>query len=318
MRVRQRICRLGRPVLVALFCSSFCLAQTSSTLGDTTSAKAIVDTQTTHHSMQDELTGPPTWHGMVTNVPGDWVKYYHVTFREEEIGTYGEIAVMTGILVATDDQTYQFSKRITQNSETVKSMSNFFANDVGEGTGQLTLAAAYAAYGLVFSDNRALRTGSQIVQALLAGGLVVQAIKHVTGRESPYVSSSPTGLWRFFPNQFYYAKRVPHYDAFPTGHLCTSTSTVIVIVENYPEMKWMRPVGYVILGLIGVSMVDIGIHWYSDYPLGVAIGYTFGMIAAHPGGYDVFHFGESDSHAVKLSPSLIPGGAGLTASVSLR
>jgi hypothetical protein len=95
-------------------------------------------------------------------------------------------------------------------------------------------------------------------------------------------------------------------------------STVIVIAENYPELTWIRPVGYTLLGVIGISMVDIGIHWYSDYPLGLAIGYTFGMIAAHPGGYDVVHFGEDNSHAVTIFPTLLPGGAGLTASVNLR
>ena len=266
-----------------------------------------------------DLTGPPTWHGMVTNLPGDWMKYYRATFREEEIGYYGGIAVVTGVLVATDDRTYQFSKRLNSTYPTVKTLSNFFANDFGDGAAQMTLAAAYAAYGLTFSNDRALRTASQTVQALLSGGLVVQVLKHITGRESPYVSSSPTGIWRFFPNQYYYAKRVPHYDAFPSGHLCTSTSTVIVIAENYPEITWIRPVGYTLLGLIAVSMVDIGIHWYSDYPLALAIGYTFGMIAVHPNGYDVWHFGQDNAGSVKLSASPMPGGgAGLTASVNLR
>ena len=55
-------------------------------------------------------------------------------------------------------------------------------------------------------------------------------------------------------------------------------------------------------------MVNIGIHWYSDYPLGLALGYTFGMIAAHPEGYDVANFGKDDSHALSVQPTLIPGG----------
>jgi PAP2 superfamily len=221
-------------------------------------------------------------------------------------------------LMATDDKTWTSSRRTTLKYQTINNFSNFFANDFGDGNAQIALAGVYAAYGLALGNNRALRTASQTVQALLAGGLVVQLLKHVTGRESPYVSSSPTGIWRFFPNQIHYAKYVPHYDAFPSGHICTSMSTVVVIAENYPEYTWIRPVGYTLVGLIGVSMVNIGIHWYSDYPLGIAIGYTFGMIAAHPGGYDVLHFGENNSHAVKLSPIILPGGAGLTASVNLR
>ena len=317
---RQIICRVGGIILVALLYSSISPAQERTALNDTASEQSSTppDTLPVQQPLQQELTGPPAWHAMVTNVPGDWVKYYNITFREEEISTYGEIAVMTGVLMATDAETWKSSRRATLKYQTINNFSNFFANDFGDGNAQIALAGVYAAYGLALGNDRALRTASQTVQALLAGGLVVQLLKHVTGRESPYVSSSPTGIWRFFPNQFDYAKKVPHYDAFPSGHICTSMSTVVVIAENYPEYTWIRPVGYTLVGLIGISMVNIGIHWYSDYPLGIAIGYTFGMIAAHPGGYDVLHFGEDNSHAVKLSPIILPGGAGLTASVNLR
>ncbi|MBF8248870.1 MAG: hypothetical protein HW374_1670, partial [Bacteroidetes bacterium] len=40
--------------------------------------------------------------------------------------------------------------------------------------------------------------------------------------------------------------------------------TVIVISENYHEVTWIRPLGYVLTGLLGVGMVNNGIHWYSD------------------------------------------------------
>jgi hypothetical protein len=293
-------------------------AQPSSPTGKNSEDQST-QTDTTHsdQAFPQNPEGKPTWYGMVTNVPSDWMKYYRITFRSDKIGEYSAIAVMTGILIATDDATWQNSKRITQNSATVKSMSNFFA-DVGQGDAQIGLAAAYAVYGLALNDNRSLRTASEAVQALLAGGMVVQLIKHVTGRESPFVATSPTGIWRFFPNQFDYAKRVPHYDAFPTGHLCTSISTVVVIAENYPEITWIRPVGYTLVGLIGVSMVNIGIHWYSDYPLGLVIGYTFGMIAAHPEGYDLASFGRDDSHVLSVQPTLLPGGAGIKMSLNLN
>ncbi len=254
---------------------------------------------------------------MVTNVPGDWVKYYDITFRNDKIVQYSVIAAMTGVLMAVDHPTYQTQKLWTKNSSTLDYWSGFFT-DVGQGDAQLGLAAAYAVYGLAVDDNRSLRTASETVQALLAGGAVVQLIKHVTGRESPYTATAPTGMWRFFPNQFTYAKNTPNFDAFPTGHLCTSISTVVVIAENYPEMTWIRPVGYTIVAAIGVSMVNIGIHWYSDYPLGLALGYTFGMIAAHPVGYDVAHFGNDDSHSLTVQPTLMPDGAGITMSLNLH
>jgi hypothetical protein len=85
-----------------------------------------------------------------------------------------------------------------------------------------------------------------------------------------------------------------------------------VVAENYPEWWWTRPVGYTIVGLIGISMGNTGIHWYSDYPLGLALGYSFGMLAAHPpemGGVE----GESSVGAPKVSvlPLLTPSQAGV-------
>ena len=42
--------------------------------------------------------------------------------------------------------------------------------------------------------------------------------------------------------------------------------------------------GYTLVGLLAVAMGNTGIHWYSDYPLGLALGYSFGMLVAHPQG----------------------------------
>ncbi len=281
------------------------------------SDKQPADSSLSLQLVQNHFDDRPAWHDMVTNVPGDWMKYSRITFREDKITPYATIAVFTAVLVATDDPTWQFSKRITESSPPVKSASNILST-LGDGTAQLSLAAAFAAYGLALNNDRAVRTASQTVQALLAGGMVVQVIKHVTGRESPFVATSPTGIWRLFPNQIEYHKKVPHYDAFPSGHICTSMSTVVVIAENYPELKWIRPVGFTLVGLIGVSMVNVGIHWYSDYPLGLMIGYTFGMLASHPEGYDIAHIGGEGSHALSVAPELIPGGVGIVMNLNLN
>jgi membrane-associated phospholipid phosphatase len=289
----------------------------SPALGLSGNQPASPDSSLSRQLAQNHFDGRPAWHDMVTNVPGDWMKYSRITFREDKITPYATIAVFTAMLIATDDPTWQFSKRITENSPPVKSASNFLST-LGDGTAQLSLAAAFAAYGLALNNDRAVRTASQTVQALLAGGMVVQVIKHLTGRESPFVATSPTGIWRFFPNQIDYHKKVPHYDAFPSGHICTSMSTVVVIAENYPELKWIRPVGYTLVGLIGVSMVNVGIHWYSDYPLGLMIGYTFGMIASHPEGYDLARIGVDESHVLTIGPTLIPGGAGIALNLNMN
>ena len=254
------------------------------------------------------------WYSMITNLPGDWETYYKQKIQPTSIPEFLSLGVLTAGLIVTDDATYEVSDQWYKNSKTVSDVSNFFVS-MGDGTSQFALAGAFAAYGLIGSDDRALRTGSQIVQAVLASGAVVQVLKHITGRESPFVRSSPTGIWRFFPDQIEYHKRVPAFDAFPSGHICTALATVIVIAENYPETKWIRPVGYVVSGLVGVGMVNRGIHWYSDYPLGLALGYAFGMIAAHPGGITVGESTDMNKTHVSVAPTMGEQGVGLSMSI---
>jgi hypothetical protein len=255
------------------------------------------------------------WHSMITNIPGDLVTYYKQKIQPTSVPEFLSLGLLTAGLIVTDDATYEVSDRWYKNSKTVSDVSDFFVS-LGDGKSQFALAGVFAAYGLVSNDRKALRTGSQIVEAVLASGAVVQLLKHVTGRESPFTRSSATGIWRFFPNQLDYLKHVPAYDAFPSGHICTALATVIVIAENYPETEWIRPVGYVVSGLVGVGMVNRGIHWYSDYPLGLALGYAFGMIAAHPDGITVGESADASATHVSVTPTIGEQGIGLSMSIA--
>ena len=60
-------------------------------------------------------------------------------------------------------------------------------------------------------------------------------------------------------------------------------ATVTVIAENYPEYHFIRPVGYGLMGVLGYAMLNNGVHWASDYPLGIALGYGFAKIAVRNG-----------------------------------
>ncbi|MEP7219905.1 MAG: phosphatase PAP2 family protein, partial [Bacteroidota bacterium] len=112
---------------------------------------------------------------------------------------------------------------------------------------------------------------------------VVQFLKHTTGRESPFCATTPTGRWALLPNQIEYAKHVPHYDAFPSGHIATALATLTVISENYPDQQWIKYIGYPVVGAVGVALVATSIHWWSDLPLGIALGYHFGKIVSSHG-----------------------------------
>ena len=258
----------------------------------------------------------PEWHAAISNIPGDWLRFARVAFTSRYAPIMAGTAGLTVALVAADDEIWQRSHQWYTGSRTAKWLSDK-VEFLGDGRPQFGFAAAFVAYGFIAQDSRALRTGSQIVETILASGTVVQVLKHITGRESPFVSSVPGGRWDLFPNQIEYAKHVPHYDAYPSGHVTTLLATVTVFVENYPELWWARPAGYTAVSLLAISMGNTGIHWYSDYPLAVVLGYSFGMIAAHPlelGGLDA----ESKPGEPKLSvaPLLEPERAGIIVSVS--
>lgn len=251
----------------------------------------------------------PKWHSMVTNLPGDMLSYYRYERDHPHYLAYTLITLSTAALIVTDPDTYAASDKIYRKSRFLKNWSDTFTK-IGDGRSQFGMAAIFAAYGFLGKDQRSLKTASQIVEAVLASGSVVQVLKHITGRESPLVSTIAGGKWRWFPNQMDYAKRVPHYDAFPSGHICTSVAAYTVIAENYPECEWITPAGYIMTGLIACGLANTGIHWWSDFPLGIALGYSFGKLISHPGGLS--YASEDKETRIEFMPFLNQTSSGLS------
>jgi membrane-associated phospholipid phosphatase len=227
------------------------------------------------------ITTAPVWSDMFVNIPRDWIRWTSIAFQPEYLPEWIAVGGSTIALIASDAPTYDVSKRWYDSDTHIASASRFF-EALGNGSTQFGLSGAFAVYGLLADDDKALRVASQIFETVLASGTVVQVLKHSTGRESPFVATSPTGRWRVFPSPLKYHEKIPSYDAYPSGHVATSLATVIVLAENYPDVTWIRPVGYMLVAGVAVGMVNYGTHWYSDYPLSVLLGYTFGMLAAHP------------------------------------
>ncbi|HET7153688.1 MAG TPA: phosphatase PAP2 family protein [Candidatus Kapabacteria bacterium] len=299
--------------VATLLCSSSAWA--TAPHGNTTPIVSVVDSAALFNTLNRDQTDStettneylPEWYDMITNIPGDIYGYGKETFQLKNIPAILGMAAATGILIVTDQQTWEAADRWYRTSPAVRQGSDI-AEFIGDGKFQFGISAAFAGYGFIFHDNRAIRTASQTVEAILACGAVVQVLKHVTGRESPFVETQKGGAWRFFPNQIDYAEHVPHYDAFPSGHIATAMTTLTVIAENYPEATWIRPVFYPVLGLVATSLITTGIHWWSDIPLGVALGYSFGVICSHP------ELTTINKNSVNMSflPVLYPDGAGIS------
>jgi membrane-associated phospholipid phosphatase len=280
-------------------------AQVNSELpsGIATSA-TVKDSLTVIDSLRTTM---PKWHEMITNIPGDWVKFAKVTFREDKIPLYLAVSALTAAAIVTDRSSYEGTHKFHTSGNWNTKFDEFWT-EFGDGRTQFELAFGFAAYGLIASDARAVRTGSQIVQAVLASGAVVQVLKHITGRQTPNTATTKTGTWTFFPNQIEYHKHVSCYDAFPSGHVTTTLACMTVIAENYPEVWWIKPLGYTCTALVAYGMVGTGIHWYSDYPLAIVLGYTFGMIAAHPEGIPTSIAGKN----IKILPTYVNNGLGVS------
>ena len=244
----------------------------------------------------------------------DIYKYGKYSLRMEKLNEWLSIIGLTGLFMYYDEQLiYESQKlghklKISNKDETTEFFSILgqpirLPTDlgsslyfIGDGILHLGISGSFYTYGSFTNNYKAMQTGSQILQAMASAGLLTQIIKHITGRVSPfrnytyqkvlddgYTIYRPKDKWTPFPNQIEYHKHVSYYDAFPSGHMAVAMATVTVIAENYSDIWWVKPVGYSAMSLLGFQMMNNGVHWISDYPLSIAMGYYLGKIAVDNG-----------------------------------
>lgn len=241
----------------------------------------------------------PRTFDFLTHIPGDALGYTKQSFQKKNLYKFGIVAASSTLLIIFDQQitdgVQSFARRngisaeedfdpivrvklFGKNTNLGKMPHNFntaFYN-LGQGSSVVLMAAGFLIAGKIKQDNRALQTASQLGESFLALGLGTQVMKYASGRENPSDASIPGGRWRPFPSLSDFQNHKPKFDAFPSGHLATFVSAVTIISENYPYIKWIKPVGYTIAGLLSFSMMNNGVHWAGDFPLGFAMGYGFG------------------------------------------
>lgn len=155
---------------------------------------------------------------------------------------------------------------------------------LGDGITHITIAGSFIGYGAYTDSPRAYNTGLQLVHGLMISTVFNQLLKRSFGRETPAHATAKRGKWRPFPSFNEYNDDIPKYDAMPSGHIMTATMTFTVIITNYPEYEyWLRPLEVVWLSALGLEMVNNGVHWASDYPLGIAMGYLYGKAVTNLG-----------------------------------
>jgi hypothetical protein len=218
-----------------------------------------------------------TWHQMFTNLPSDYYQLIKSSFSEKELPVLADVAVLTGSLMAIDQKGWKYQNLICKKSCIDRGFSNASVK-LGNGGYQFAFSALFAATGVIFNNDAYLKTASNVTEAVLSTGLFVQLLKRTTGRQSPAASTERGGEWSPFPSIKKYQKNQAAFYSFPSGHLSTATAVLTVIANNYPSEKWIKPVGYPLLGALGISLVNKGMHWYSDFPLALFLGNAFGNI----------------------------------------
>lgn len=270
----------------------------------TDSLKAKIDSSNVGYyqkSFDDKIgKGALKFGEMLLNIPKDNYLFIKNCFDVKKIPTYIGIAALTFALSEFDRRGWNTESSFYKNNplfhKTVDATVLF-----GDGKLGLILSGIFAAEGLITNNDQSFITASRITEAVLSSGLFVQLLKHITGRMSPAIAKNRAGEFDFFPSIKQYMHNQPEFYSFPSGHLAAAAATFEVIANEYPQEKWIRPLGYSAMGLLSISLVSRGMHWYSDLPLGFFIGYSFGDLITSG---DKQNNNSDEKPTIQFSPSI--------------
>ncbi|MBF0205311.1 MAG: phosphatase PAP2 family protein [Oligoflexia bacterium] len=268
-----------------------------------------------------EFSRPKTF-DFITNVPSTMIDAWKISFnsKPETLWAWGAVASSTLLLYIYDEKILNGCQRLGRNlhlgnddhTETIISLNdnNIFRGPtdigstlyfLGDGWMHSFIGAGFLVSGAFANNNRALQTGSQIFNGLISATIPNQLLKRSFGRESPFRRTKERGNWVPFPNPSRYNADASKYDAMPSGHVTTATMTFTIIDANYPEYRYfIRPLAIAWITLLGFQMVNNGVHWSSDYPLAIAMGYVVGRAASKQG-----RVNSSNSNENHLAEKLI-------------
>jgi hypothetical protein len=251
--------------------------------------------------------------------PADIGTFVADSFKKENLPWLAAVGLSSWVLIQYDQKLYNNARRAGKNlniSSVDKTKTYIKLGGVslfrgpadfgsalyfiGDGWINIGLFAYFKTHAWLKDDWRASQTGNQLA-----------------GRETPSASSGKGGVWRMFPGLKNYLAHRTRYDAMPSGHLATGVMTVTVMAENYPDNKYIKPIGYTLLGGLCFQMMNNGVHWAGDYPLGIAVGYGLGKVIASGGRTSAHHTAAKEAQALSFAPYVTPDG-GMGAAMAYR
>lgn len=221
------------------------------------------------------------------------------SFSKESIGGWSAILASSAVLYYYDEKLYDDARdkgrkwKLGNDDDTgpllrvsgyelMRFPTNFSSSlyFLGDGWTHFMIAGSVWSYGKATDQTYEVNTGVILMHGILVGGIFSQALKRSFGRESPNVKTHERGLWRFFPNFNDYNRKTASYDAMPSGHVMTSVLTFTILAQRYPEhQKMIYGIGGVWVSALSFEMMNNGVHWASDFPLAIGMGWVIGRAA---------------------------------------
>lgn len=240
----------------------------------------------------------PKLFDFITHLPKDFMGTLKDCGKEENIIALSCAALATVVLLPYDEQALEGSRKW---GEKIGLKENVSENKIGDASivvptditstiyvsgskmTPIVIGIGFATYGLFTNDYRSLHTASGLVESAIVTGVFSQTFKRISGRQDPHTAietGNSGGKWSPFPGLDAYEDDPGSYSSFSSGHIMTATAALFVITENYPEYKWIKPCGFAVIAALGFQMAQSNIHWYSDYPLSLVMGYIIGRSIA--------------------------------------
>ncbi len=267
-----------------------------------------------------------------TDVPRTFANAADQAGLKNERGKWVLVGALTVPLLVYDQDLYLQTQKIGRqwgisNSDNLKPYGNINGftvmwgpSDVssalyflGDGWIHISGAVGLMGYGYFGNHNRPFNTAVEMLNGFLCSTIFEQALKRVFGREDPGVQSYPGGAWRPFPSQDDYDHEKTRHDAFPSGHVMTTTVSFTVLRGNFPEYDdYLFPIQVAYTGALAFGMTNNGIHWFGDYPLGIVLGYFFGRSALKMSALKTTEQPTTSPKTAWLQPIVRPGIDSLT------
>lgn len=233
---------------------------------------------------------------VITDIPATTLDFLKESFSNEAIPAWAGIIASTGILYHYDEDLLlgaqatgrRWGLSNVDKTKTVAKLGNYdllrLPTDtasalyfLGDGWTDMVATGAFWATGYFGKHVRPFNTSLQLLHGMTVSGIFVQLLKRATGRESPSERSEKRGAWRPFTPPSKYDKHVSKYDAYPSGHVMTTTLVFTIIRSNYPEYDhYLLPLEVTWISVLSFAMMNNAVHWASDYPLAIGMGYVIG------------------------------------------